>query len=525
MASYVTIPFKDSEIRGIEKTSLNEKIYYAFLGIPYAEPPIGDLRFKAPQPLKNFPKYLDATKFKSSCIQYNELHKLDMGSEDCLHVNIFIPKLPTTDSLSPVMLYFHGGSYLCLTANSMTPHLLIEHDIVIVSFNFRLHALGFLDLGIPDCPGNVGLKDQVLALQWVKENIKYFGGDPDNITLFGMSSGAASAHMLIMSPMHQNLANKLILIGSNALNTWHVNPEPLKIAFELGRKFGYEGDDKEALLKLLKSVSAEEILKAVLTIYKENIKLPRSYSFRPTVECIKEGAFLPDLPQKLWREVNNITVINGINENEGTVILRNPEFAQLIVQHDALKNVIFDMTSVKEDFLESMFQEIISFYGIAEKDNPENYVARVNLLTDLLLRHVYTIPEFLPSISSTCSLYNYQFAYRGTRNIMTNAWKERIPQNIIEGTFHADDVGYLVIQKKWNTPESDRKVAQTVCTLWTNFVKYGNPNGEIFNNLWVPSSKENPCYLQIDENLTMKNEDFNLERANFWKHLTEKYSL
>ncbi|CAG2114980.1 unnamed protein product, partial [Medioppia subpectinata] len=179
-----------------------------FLGIPYAEPPVGRLRFAKPEPIKTpKPDIIDATKAKNSCIQPNTQYFPNLTtSEDCLVLNIWTPNAGNNNTnksqLKPIMFHIHGGGLAIgsIFAPPITA-LLATHDVVYVSTQYRLGQLGFLYGDREDAPGNVGFFDQLLALKWVRENAEQFGGDRDEITILGESAGSWSVSAHILSPL------------------------------------------------------------------------------------------------------------------------------------------------------------------------------------------------------------------------------------------------------------------------------------------------------------------------------------
>lgn len=197
------------------------------------------------------------------------------GSEDCLYLNVYTP--PTTEndkvqSLKPVMIWFHGGGWQCGsgTKEFYGPDYLLEYDVVYVSGNFRVGPLGFLSTGTDDCPGNNGLKDQILILQWVQENIRHFGGDPNSVTVFGESAGGATGTYLMMSPLSKGLFHRVISESGVNLDAWaapaHKGVAPAR-ALRLGEMVGCKvaKDEKtrwSRLMKCLREKPAEDITKA-----------------------------------------------------------------------------------------------------------------------------------------------------------------------------------------------------------------------------------------------------------------------
>ncbi|XP_055906851.1 juvenile hormone esterase-like isoform X2 [Eupeodes corollae] len=184
----------------------------SFRGIRYAKPPINELRFKDPQ-LMEISSFYDARYEGQDCPSIFSAN----ASEDCLFLNVYSKTMTTGYKLRPVIVFIHpGGLYLGSGASYfLGPEYLLEKDLIIVTFNYRLGSLGFLNLGTSEIPGNAGLKDQVMALRWVNENIEYFGGDSKNVTLMGYSAGAFSVCLHLVSPMSQGLFQKAIIMSGS----------------------------------------------------------------------------------------------------------------------------------------------------------------------------------------------------------------------------------------------------------------------------------------------------------------------
>lgn len=202
LGSCEIVEIEQGTIDGTLMTSRYGRSYHAFLRIPFAEPPIGDLRFKEPQPPKSWNDTYDATYYGPMCVQTGA--RPDIGAdEDCLHLNVFSPNL--TASL-PVIVYIFGGAFSWGTGiDQGGPQSLMDREVVVVNFNHRVSALGFLALGTKEISGNAGMKDQVLALKWIRTNIARFGGDPNRVILSGMSAGGISATAHMISPMSKDL--------------------------------------------------------------------------------------------------------------------------------------------------------------------------------------------------------------------------------------------------------------------------------------------------------------------------------
>lgn len=222
------------------------------------------------------------------CVQ-RDPYRRDMeitGSEDCLYLNVYTP--PQVDinkkgGRLPVMVFFHGGGWQCGAGirDFYGPEFLLEHDIVFVSGNFRVGPLGFLSTGTDDCPGNNGLKDQVVILQWIRDNIDRFGGDPNSVTVFGESAGGATGTYLMMSPLAKGLFHRVISQSGANLDAWaapaHKGVAPSR-AIRLGELMGCNiVKDVERrwpeLIKCLREKPAEDVTKAYYDFF-VSTKLP-----------------------------------------------------------------------------------------------------------------------------------------------------------------------------------------------------------------------------------------------------------
>ena len=186
---------------------------------------------------------------------------VDLGNEDCLYLNVYSPDIMPTAPV-PVMVFIHGGGFKSDSGNDENygPDFLVTHGVVLVTLNYRLEALGFLCLDTAEVPGNAGLKDQVAALRWVRDNIASFGGDPKNVTLFGESAGGSSTCLHIISPMSKGLFKKAASLSGVPFNDWFLSFVSQKRAFVLGKDLGFETNDPAELLDFLQSVPVEKLI-------------------------------------------------------------------------------------------------------------------------------------------------------------------------------------------------------------------------------------------------------------------------
>ncbi|GLG95960.1 Esterase FE4 precursor, putative [Gryllus bimaculatus] len=326
---FVNVRVSHGALRGRKVTAKAGNSYFSFQGIPYAKPPVGPLRFQVAQPVEPWGGVRDALKEGPSCPQIEWIKKLPyFGDEDCLYVNVYSPQLPSIKTPHyPVMVWIHGGGFEVGNgdADMYGPEYLVGGNVVVVTINYRLGIFGFLKVDDASVPGNVGLKDQVAALRWVKENILVFGGDPNNVTIFGESAGGASVHYHLLSPMSQGLFHKAILQSGCALNPWASSVQSQELTFKLARELGSDASNAQELLSFLRSVPARDLVekehelqKMVGEIFPRFIPTPEEYAPGPGDEI-----FLPAHPKEMMekRQYNSVPVMVGATSNEGIIIL------------------------------------------------------------------------------------------------------------------------------------------------------------------------------------------------------------
>nr|CAD7257249.1 unnamed protein product [Timema shepardi] len=253
-----------------------KRTIYQFRGIPFARPPIGELRFKPPEAALPWYETLDATKFNRRCPTSSAdstdepSDALDTGAlEDCLHINVYTPQscklqLGTNNASGfPVLFYIHGGSFRVGSARDFRPEFLVDRDVVLVVPQYRLGPLGFLSLQTEDIPGNVGLLDILLALHWVKDHIHLFGGDPSKVTILGQSAGGAAVTLLMVSPrVQEGLFTRVIAQSGTAFGTWVMDPDPVTHARSIANTANCSHRDLSQLAQCLRNVNAHDLLNA-----------------------------------------------------------------------------------------------------------------------------------------------------------------------------------------------------------------------------------------------------------------------
>lgn len=257
------IKIKSGKIRGSILKTWKNTDFYAFRGIPYACPPIGALRFKAPTPIKSWTSILDCTTDGPMCPQPRK--RLQETSEDCLRINVHIKNVGQNDA-KPVLVYIHGGGlYVGSGASNDNggPEYLMEQDIVLVTFNYRLGFLGFFNLGTKEYSGNAGFKDQVLALRWVRDNIEAFGGDPSKVTLIGNSAGAMCVLLHTISPMSNDLFQQAIVASGGINFQTDVKHHQRYLVERQAKILGIKYKNDEDLIQAFQAIPVERLVETL----------------------------------------------------------------------------------------------------------------------------------------------------------------------------------------------------------------------------------------------------------------------
>ncbi|XP_063416773.1 cholinesterase-like [Mytilus trossulus] len=267
--NHITITTPSVSIRGLKRTDpKHREIVFEFLGIKYAKPPLGQRRFQKPQPIDNWIHTLNATSFGAACSQnVPEFQKTSFTSgisEDCLFLNIHIPKLISKTKLYSVMMWIHGGGFEVgygieddVTGFAMTG------NVIVVTLNYRLGVFGFFAMDYPAARGNFGLWDQKLAIQWVHDNIEAFGGNPNSVTIFGESAGAMSTSLQSLISSNKGLFQRVICQSGVHSKILMRKPEAVReYATGLANRTGCSIDDEYSFVDCLRNLSVQDLLRS-----------------------------------------------------------------------------------------------------------------------------------------------------------------------------------------------------------------------------------------------------------------------
>ncbi|MDM8161529.1 carboxylesterase family protein [Labilibaculum sp. K2S] len=423
-----------------------------FKGIPFAKPPVGELRWKAPQPAEKWEGIKQAIEFAPAPMQGG--NPVAGKSEDCLYLNVWTPA-KTPDEKVPVLVWIYGGGFSFGSASDPVSdgEMLAKKGVVLVSISYRVGQLGFLahpelsaesPVGVS---GNYGLLDQIAALEWIQKNIAAFGGDPDKVTIFGESAGGISVSMLCASPLAKGLFHGAISqsggsFGPTRSTTYPgENMKTLKQAEADGEAF--VKNHGASSIAELREMEAEKFIPAGWTM--------------PGGWPIVDGYVIPGDQYELYQEgkYNDVPVLIGYNSDEG---------ASFMWEKDS-KVVINNVKTRYGKFADALLQA----YPVEENSVPKT--AR-DLMRDAAFGwHTWSWAQ-LQSKTGKSDVYYYYFDQHPV-------YPEDSPM-FGYGSPHGQDVAYVFqhLDNNSQTSESDSEISEAMGTYWVNFAKYGNPNGE-----------------------------------------------
>lgn len=478
-----------------------------FLGVPFAAPPTGEFRFKAPQPVKGWkPDVKEAKRHGSICMQNetNIANLLKMFqvtsvslSEDCLYLDVYSPNV----SLSlPVMAYIHGGNYRSGTAITSQSDILALQGVVVVIIQYRLGAFGFLTTGDSAAPGNFGMLDQVEALKWIQGNIVNFGGNPGKVTIFGDSAGGSSVSLHLLSPESKGLFHQVIAESGVDLSPFAIQRGSFgrRFAKELANKLNCPSNDHNVMVDCIREKQATEVQNAAEKVVSSSIG---EINFAPVVD----KNFLHDTPKNLRSEgkFTKAPLMISFTSQEGSSFL------------GPLVNYSFHlMQSVSNGVSPALFKSFMSGFAHAEKnredaanlvrdalefmytpwpDNSDKFALRSQLV-DLIGDYLFVAPshEVADIHSEFAPVYMYEFAHAPKFSMVrTEPWM---------GVPHFENVPFdfglqFLPQLYHSFSTADRNVSSLIMAMYANFARSGNP--AVSGVPWERYNSTHRAYLRV----------------------------
>ncbi|XP_057667531.1 venom carboxylesterase-6-like [Diorhabda carinulata] len=521
---FVTIP--QGHVQGYYKKSFNGRTYSAFEGIPYAKPPVGHLRFAEPEAADNWNGVLIANKtYRCACyIPIVGLRGV-MGDENCLYVYVYVPlrRIVGDENLN-VIIHIHGGAFMVGSPGLVAgPDYLLDEDVVYVSFNYRLAILGFLSTEDNVVSGNNGLKDQVMALKWVKDNIKYFGGNPDSITLTGFSAGGASVHYHYLSPLSKGLFHRGLSQSGTALVPWAIIEKPLTKAKQVASHLDCPTHSTKEMVECLRKTTAKDLLTAMSKLFLY-FKIVPLIIFGPVIEK-GDNPFLNEHPYTLIKrgEFQNVPWITSNVKDEGIFValgmILTRATNEVDKKWDEIIPYLLDLyDTVDEADKMAVTKSIRKYYYDHKPLAEDNLSSMVELIND---RFFFTDTEQairLQSAVNKSEVYYYFFTY-----IPTNP---SIPYfGIKKGVCHGDDVALLFKTSFIPLRRSSRD--EKMIKIFTQFIAtYANTSKPSFNNIeWLPVTPGSKLIDTMKIESPTKMEMIKMEAigsSKFWEDLPIK---
>ena len=441
----------------------------AFLGIPYARPPVGPLRWRVPSPVELWTGIRSATAYGPPCAQnpyFNPAAK-ESAREDCLYLNVWTPGINSTGGRKPVMVWIPGGGNYAGGANERTSgEKLMRHDVVVVTLNYRLGLFGFFshpDLtreSLHHASGNQGILDQIAALRWIQANIATFGGDPSNVTIFGESAGSLNVSVLMTSPLTRGLFQRAI--GQSGAVIVAGEPLALKEAESRGTSLAEKwGAGVKPSIETLRAVPMAAILDA-----EPNFLITP----QPNLGVTIDGYVFTARPSTVFARGNQhrVAMLLGNVAHEWVPGVQPPANVQ---------------EAIEDRYPAPAARRALSLYLESGSDS------------------LYGTPaeQWVEDIGFRCPAVAQLVWHATAKNVAYEFQIEHVPLARRRGNAHAADVPYVFGKVDGDGYEAvDRAMSEVMQTYWTNFAKTGNPNGPGVP-AWPPFDPTSRAYMAFTD--------------------------
>ncbi|XP_061181840.1 carboxylesterase 1C-like [Saccostrea echinata] len=490
---------------------------FRFTAIPFGKAPVGSQRFLKPQAYGSWNRTFDATKLGPACMQsYTGAIIYDNNlSEDCLHLNIYVPYNISKDVRRSVMVYIHGGGYMTGSGISYDGSRIASHgNVIVVTINYRLGMFGFPSLQNSEVVENVGLWDQILALKWIKDNIDDYGGDASNITIFGESAGGFAVNFLMLIPRNKGLFHRAI-IQSGTANALVALKKSSVVGRLIGKNSGCNDQDQSMFLRCLRYLDAGFI-----------VNKTDEYSANLGIDILSEIVFTPvldgdllqrtpmelikDKSSKEYQFFESIDLIVGNCDMEGAYVVPlgkafETKFS-FNISDGIPKQFLCDglIPRIVQNYYEnssSISDLLCQEYTSEDKTAQSLYV--VHFLTDFVF--IAPAVDLLQSHASSKSSSTYQFIFSEDLRL----FYPNLP-SWFHGAGHATELIFLFDARNMTVTNFTLSAKQTsfskqLIEYWTNFAKTGNPNGPNKAD-WLPYRSGTESYKQLSiRNMTNGN--------------------
>lgn len=538
----VKVKVKQGLIVGITEASVLEgKRYYAFYGVPYASPPIKKLRFKDPVPPKKWKYPYDArAEYHGACAQPHIVQKhAKYGNEDCLYLNIYTPQLPKADSnnLKAVMVWIHGYAFASSFSHIYGADFLLDNDVLLVTITHRIGVFGFLKVNETDTHANMGLKDIVMALKWIKRNIDKFNGDKTKVTIMGSGSAAAFISSLLMTKARKLFSKMILQSGSLFSPSYFQRTESveLKTLSDELLKRGFNNVLRASTDEII--LASQRIFKNVEVLNYQRPLIP----FMPTIEPKSNKSLRTTSPEFFFskrRYLNaSMPILIGFTSQESIAevipFIHNPQYLNMFKQ--SFKFMVpfsdgcyYDYTSEKYERIAMIIKNEYFKDGISEKSLDRF----LKYTSDLHKYPVYKLIKILLELKFS-NMYVYKFNYVGKFNTM-KANSLAGANLVIKGAASGDELCYILkCEPMWEnyvllrneTSNKDTNMIKQMAKWWTDFAKTGDPTpaGQVNKYYWPATTTKGDNLMLIgkESKLVQFASEENLYK--FWNSIYDKY--
>lgn len=509
-------------MRGEYLTADNGRAFRAWRGIPYARPPLGSLRFKAPDTLfSHRTGIFDANRASPSCLQRDLFFFSPdwiSGDENCLYLNVFAPLLSRKRKAAthPVMIFIHGPTFFSGPGSSYDPRRILSHDTVLVTFSYRVGPFGFLSTEDGASPGNYGLLDQVAVLKWVQSHISAFSGDPSRVTIFGQGAGAHSVLLHLMAAPSKGLFHAAIAHTGSPLCPAVRHDSALAVATRLASRLRCHTSSSHQMVSCLRQKAAKNIYEMpdpLLPFWRPVVDDPRSSGEGFLSEdpvSLLEKAELVDVPVIIgvtqdfgWANGNRFYLEGALQFAEGNDRSRDEKVRDMIgyVLHAALP-------PHSDEAMLRLTRAVMSEYPVTTTDVPTLRRILAEIFGDALINSCLVRTAKLLAKRGPTRFYSFEYA--GNASFV---------KDHSGGPTFADDLLYLFRLENitGQLVSRDAKMSNIITSLWTSFARTGTPTAPpgAPSVHWPQVSQTRLPYLRIADPLRFES-DFRPQKMKFW---------
>ncbi|XP_045212410.2 carboxylesterase 5A-like [Mercenaria mercenaria] len=518
-----------------------------YLGIPYAKPPTGELRFRKPEPFGPFPEPYSATDFGPACPQAFILphQPEEKTSEDCLFLNIYVPRQESDQrSGHAVMFFIHGGGFSMGSGTMYDGGVLSSvGNVIVVTINYRLGLLGFLDIDNAKSSGNFGFFDQRLALQWVNEHIGAFGGDKDRVTIFGESAGSLSVSLQMIYPPNDGLFRSGISQSAALTIPGYYQENNIEIAKYFAENMSCSVGDMDEVFSCLRSATPENIIKVVSDTLASG-GMADKVKVQPGAVPTIDGEFIKTYPADLYRKAVNeeskeinffrtLKLMNGVNGKEGAILLMvfgSDNLEDLEITREQMNTqqipgataLVYGQRTVPEVVKQLLIAEYTDWEN---PDDPRKLREQiVRLFGDIYFNVPAIEMSRVHSNASDVDSYLYNFvAFLDKHMLPTPNWVGMANHGDELGPVfgYSFDLAALMNISDYTPPEWELELSGRMMAYWTNFAKTGDPNkpaSDVVSSVaWPKYDVTSQSYIKFDREDSIGQYLFARE-TDFWKN-------